>query len=215
MSPSARNQSLLRPLAALRRALAAQRAYAASASAAAPSSAPPASPPPKGAYVLVLPQLSPTMTRGSVAAWRVREGQSFPAWTVILEVSTDELVEPAYAHGAFAGSVRMLVEAQQAGTVARILVPAADAAPSSSASSSSLAVGTPVAVVVGEDELEEEAGADEGARARVLADARAWGVASELQPLEWQSYLASPSSSDDGGGDDNSKARGGGGGGCG
>lgn len=148
------------------------------------------------------------MTRGSVAAWRVREGQSFPAWTVILEVETDELVEPAYAHGAFAGRVRMLVEAQQAGTVARLLVPAAP--------SSSLAVGTPIAVVVGEDELEEEAGADEEARARMLAGARAWdaggAVTSLANTLEWQSYLASPSSSDDGG-DDNSKARGGGGGG--
>lgn len=150
-----------------------------------------------------MPQLSPEMTRGAVEAWRVGEGERFDAYSVLLEVSTTELVPPEYAEGAFAGRVRMLVEAQFAGTVARLLV-----MPSSS-SPEDLPINTPLAVVVGEDELEEAPDAE--ARAAMLDAARAWAetvrgdasaAANGRAPLlEWQSYL----------GED----KGGGGGGCG
>lgn len=202
MTAPSSSRTLLRPLAALRQALAMQRAaYAAPASA--PATPPP--PPPKGAYVLPLPKLSPQMQRGAVAAWRVREGEAFPAYTVLAEVTTTELVEAAYAEGAFAGRVRMLVEAQQPGTVARLLVPADDDDDNSAAAPRDMQVGTPIAVVVGQDELEDAP--TEAEREGMVAAARAWAGAiaragsgggagdggdggGGWRDVEWQSYLA-------------------------
>jgi pyruvate/2-oxoglutarate dehydrogenase complex dihydrolipoamide acyltransferase (E2) component len=144
-----------------------------------------------------MPRLSPQMTRGAVEAWRVGEGEGFAEFAVLLDVSTAELVPPEYAEGAFAGRVRMLVEAQFAGTVARLLAPASSGA--------DLPVGTPLAVVVGADELEEAAGGEAG-RASMLEAARAWAeavrgdasaAAGGAPLLEWQSYLAE---GDNGGG---------------
>jgi len=157
------------------------------------------------------------MASGAVAKWRVREGDAFPAYAILAEVDAVGLVEPCYAQGAFAGRVRMLIEAQQAGVVARIMVPATDAdedgggeatgARAGGDGGGDLPVGTPIAVVVGEDELEdaeaeaEARGEDPGiARERAVAAARAWLVPStdvlnRGQPavpvLEWQSFLAS------------------------
>ncbi|SMR43985.1 unnamed protein product [Zymoseptoria tritici ST99CH_3D1] len=37
-----------------------------------------------------MPALSPTMTEGSIASWRVKEGDSFSAGDVILEIETDK-----------------------------------------------------------------------------------------------------------------------------
>jgi hypothetical protein len=136
------------------------------------------------------------MERGAVSRWHVREGERFPAYTVLATVSTTELVEPAYAEGAFAGRVRMLVEAQDAGVVARLLVPADDQDGGNDNASPTpprdLPVNTPIAVVVGEDELEEAESDDE--REAMLAAARAWEVPKAPLPppplLEWQSYLA-------------------------
>lgn len=135
------------------------------------------------------------MDRGAVHAWHVREGQRFPPYTVLLDVSTTELVEPAYAVGAFAGRVRMLVEAQHGGVVARLLVPAdenGDGGSDNATTPRDLPVNTPIAVVVGEDELEEAE--SDAERAAMLEAARAWEVPKAPLPppplLEWQSYLA-------------------------
>ena len=38
----------------------------------------------------LMPALSPTMTEGNIATWRVKEGDSFTAGDVILEIETDK-----------------------------------------------------------------------------------------------------------------------------
>lgn len=53
-----------------------------------------------------MPALSPTMTEGNISAWKVKEGQSFVAGDVLLEIETDK--------------ASMDVEAQDDGIVAKI-----------------------------------------------------------------------------------------------
>jgi pyruvate/2-oxoglutarate dehydrogenase complex dihydrolipoamide acyltransferase (E2) component len=151
------------------------------------------------------------MQRGAIAAWRVKEGGAFPQYTILCEVSTTELVEPIFAIDAFAGRVRMLVEAQQAGIVVRFL-----RQPGQDDDANDLPVGTPLAVVVAEDDLDDAE--DDAARQEMLEAARAWEVPTtdvldDAQPrvpvLEWQSFLA-----EGGGGEGGAGGGGGGGGGC-
>ncbi|KAF2476474.1 uncharacterized protein BDR25DRAFT_277630 [Lindgomyces ingoldianus] len=54
-----------------------------------------------------MPALSPTMTEGNIAAWRVKEGDSFSAGDVLLEIETDK--------------AQMDVEAQDDGILAKII----------------------------------------------------------------------------------------------
>lgn len=55
-----------------------------------------------------MPALSPTMTEGNIAAWKVKEGDEFSAGDVLLEVETDK--------------AQMDVEAQDDGIMAKIMV---------------------------------------------------------------------------------------------
>jgi pyruvate/2-oxoglutarate dehydrogenase complex dihydrolipoamide acyltransferase (E2) component len=55
-----------------------------------------------------MPALSPTMTEGNIASWKVKEGDEFVAGDVLLEVETDK--------------AQMDVEAQDDGVMAKILV---------------------------------------------------------------------------------------------
>lgn len=55
-----------------------------------------------------MPALSPTMTEGNVASWKVKEGDSFTAGDVLLEIETDK--------------ASMDVEAQDDGIMAKIVV---------------------------------------------------------------------------------------------
>ena len=57
---------------------------------------------------IVMPTLSPTMDKGKLAKWRVREGQQVKAGDVICEVETDKAT--------------IEVEAVNAGRVAKLLV---------------------------------------------------------------------------------------------
>src|SRR5262245_36529719 len=57
-----------------------------------------------------MPALSPTMTKGNVAAWKKKEGESFRAGEVLCDIETDKAV--------------MALEAQDDGVLAKILVPA-------------------------------------------------------------------------------------------
>ncbi|EPS43976.1 hypothetical protein H072_2063 [Dactylellina haptotyla CBS 200.50] len=57
-----------------------------------------------------MPALSPTMTEGSIASWKISEGDKFAAGDVILEVETDK--------------AQMDVEAQDDGILAKIFVQA-------------------------------------------------------------------------------------------
>ncbi|KAI9817825.1 MAG: pyridoxine biosynthesis protein [Pycnora praestabilis] len=55
-----------------------------------------------------MPALSPTMTEGNITSWKVKEGDSFSAGDVILEVETDK--------------AQMDVEAQDDGVMAKIML---------------------------------------------------------------------------------------------
>ncbi|KAJ9476891.1 Pyruvate dehydrogenase complex protein X component, mitochondrial [Pseudozyma hubeiensis] len=55
-----------------------------------------------------MPAMSPTMTSGGIAAWKVKEGQAFSAGDVLLEIETDKAT--------------MDVEAQDDGVLAKIFV---------------------------------------------------------------------------------------------
>jgi len=78
-----------------------------------------------------MPALSPTMDAGSIASWRVAEGDSFSAGDSIAEIQTDKAT--------------MEFEAQDNGVVAKILVQAGDGA--------EIKVGAPIMVTV-EDEAD-------------------------------------------------------------
>ncbi|KAK7526744.1 uncharacterized protein IWZ02DRAFT_468063 [Phyllosticta citriasiana] len=54
-----------------------------------------------------MPALSPTMTEGNIASWKVKEGESFSAGDVLLEIETDK--------------AQMDVEAQDDGILAKII----------------------------------------------------------------------------------------------
>lgn len=56
-----------------------------------------------------MPAMSPTMTSGGVAAWKVKEGQAFSAGDVLLEIETDKAT--------------MDVEAQDDGVLGKIVIP--------------------------------------------------------------------------------------------
>ncbi|CAI6336069.1 unnamed protein product [Periconia digitata] len=60
-----------------------------------------------GAQNFNMPALSPTMTEGNIANWRVKEGDSFVAGDVLLEIETDK--------------AQMDVEAQDDGILAKII----------------------------------------------------------------------------------------------
>lgn len=55
-----------------------------------------------------MPALSPTMTEGNIASWKIKEGDSFSAGDVLLEIETDK--------------AQMDVEAQDDGILAKITV---------------------------------------------------------------------------------------------
>lgn len=55
-----------------------------------------------------MPAMSPTMTEGNIASWKVKEGDSFATGDVLLEIETDK--------------AQMDVEAQDDGVMAKITV---------------------------------------------------------------------------------------------
>ncbi|RMD43117.1 hypothetical protein DV735_g1979, partial [Chaetothyriales sp. CBS 134920] len=71
-----------------------------------------------------MPAMSPTMTEGNITGWKVKEGDSFSAGDILLEIETDK--------------ASMDVEAQEDGVVARIFSPDG---------SKSVRVGTRIAVL--------------------------------------------------------------------
>ncbi|KAI9798100.1 MAG: pyridoxine biosynthesis protein [Piccolia ochrophora] len=78
-----------------------------------------------------MPAMSPTMTEGNIASWKINEGDSFSAGDVILEIETDK--------------AQMDVEAQDDGKMAKIMLPGG---------SKSVRVGSRIAVIAEpEDDL--------------------------------------------------------------
>ncbi|KAK3631153.1 pyridoxine biosynthesis protein [Elasticomyces elasticus] len=88
-----------------------------------------------------MPALSPTMTEGNIASWRVKEGDTFSAGDVLLEIETDKAT--------------MDVEAQEDGVMVKVM--AEDGA-------KGVKVGTRIAVIAesGDDAKSIEIPAEEG-----------------------------------------------------
>ena len=78
---------------------------------------------------ILMPALSPTMEKGNLAKWLKKEGDKVKSGDVIAEIETDKAT--------------MEVEAADEGTLGKILVPEGTA---------DVAVNTPIAVILGEDE---------------------------------------------------------------
>ena len=76
------------------------------------------------AHNFTMPAMSPTMTEGSIASWKVKEGDSFSAGDILLEIETDK--------------ASMDVEAQDDGKMGKIFV---------EDGSKSVKVGTRIAVL--------------------------------------------------------------------
>src|SRR5277367_1469745 len=74
-----------------------------------------------------MPAMSPTMTEGNIASWKVKEGDSFSTGDVLLEIETDKAT--------------MDVEAQDDGIMAKIFAPDG---------SKNVQVGTRIAVLADE-----------------------------------------------------------------
>lgn len=128
------------------------------------------------AIVVCMPQLSPSMTSGSISKWLKGPGDPIHIYDVFAEVQTDSLTEPENKVGKFEGTVTMLLESQEDVFLHRTLVP----------EGKEVKIGTPVAVVC---EFEEDL--------PKLADWQApvQDVYSEggdqVRMLTWQSYLKS------------------------
>ncbi|GAA5894565.1 hypothetical protein JCM8208_006274 [Rhodotorula glutinis] len=94
-----------------------------------------ASPAPFALQKFLFPAMSPTMTEGGIASWKVKEGDSFAPGDVLLEIETDKAT--------------MDVEAQDEGVLGKILV---------GDGSKAVQVGSPVAVIGEEgDDFSEKA----------------------------------------------------------
>src|ERR1700704_1442388 len=78
---------------------------------------------------VLMPALSPTMEKGSLAKWLKKEGDAVKSGDVIAEIETDKAT--------------MEVEAVDEGTLGKILVPEGTA---------DVAVNTPIAVILGDGE---------------------------------------------------------------
>jgi pyruvate dehydrogenase E1 component beta subunit len=78
---------------------------------------------------VLMPALSPTMTEGKLATWKKQEGDAVRSGDVLAEIETDKAT--------------MEVEAVDAGTLGRILIPAG---------TEGVKVNTPIAVILGEGE---------------------------------------------------------------
>ncbi|KAH6671544.1 hypothetical protein F5X68DRAFT_175168 [Plectosphaerella plurivora] len=95
-----------------------------------------------------MPALSPTMTEGNIATWKVKEGETFAAGDVLLEIETDKAT--------------MDVEAQEDGIMMKIM---------SGDGSKAVQVGTRIAVLAeaGDDISALEIPADEAAQKQEAA----------------------------------------------
>ncbi|BDA47816.1 probable dihydrolipoyllysine-residue acetyltransferase component of pyruvate dehydrogenase complex, mitochondrial at N-terminal half [Coccomyxa sp. Obi] len=124
--------------------------------------------------VVPMPKLSPSMTEGTISRWLKAPGDEIVEYDIIMEVDTQELTEAAYKVGKFAGSVTLLVEAQEDGIMHSHLVP----------QGKQVKVGTPVALM-----------AEQGQSLPDLDGYKppenVYAEGSQDRTLIWQSYLKS------------------------
>jgi pyruvate/2-oxoglutarate dehydrogenase complex dihydrolipoamide acyltransferase (E2) component len=134
---------------------------------------------PDGCYIVPMPKLSHRMTQGKITRWLKKPGSRVEVYDILFEVETNELVEEVFKVDSFASSVSLLVESQEEGYLARILVESGQEV---------LPVGAPIALLVESQESLKE----------VAALPSSWkppttNVYDDTQPrvnvLPWQSYL--------------------------
>ncbi|HKJ74527.1 MAG TPA: biotin/lipoyl-containing protein, partial [Alphaproteobacteria bacterium] len=82
---------------------------------------------------VLMPALSPTMEKGTLSKWNIKEGDTVSAGDVIAEIETDKAT--------------MEVEAADEGTVGKIVIPEG---------TEDVAVNSVIAVLLGEDESKED-----------------------------------------------------------
>lgn len=128
--------------------------------------------------VLPMPKLSHNMYDGTVAKWMVKDGTAVPQYGLLFEVETDNLVEDAYKLDDFAGTVSMLIESQEDGFIAKILIP----------EGRKVKVGTPIALWCEYAEDMQKAKDFTCPTDNVYDDSQP-----EVKVLEWQSYLKTSS----------------------
>ncbi|KAL6810937.1 hypothetical protein GGI42DRAFT_203374 [Trichoderma sp. SZMC 28013] len=120
-----------------------------------------------------MPALSPTMTEGNIASWKVKEGDSFSAGDVLLEIETDKAT--------------MDVEAQEDGIMMKIV---------SQDGSKSVQVGTRIAVLAdaGDDISALELPADEQPQQSAQSTSQPAAPASREEPKSAAKPSARPES---------------------
>ena len=108
---------------------------------------------------ILMPALSPTMEKGNLAKWHVKEGDAVKSGDVIAEIETDKAT--------------MEVEAVDEGTVAKIVVPEGTA---------DMPVNNVIAILAGEGEDAKAAGAAASAPAKAEKKAEQPAAKAEAAP---------------------------------
>ncbi|KAK4137771.1 hypothetical protein BT67DRAFT_372106 [Trichocladium antarcticum] len=129
------------------------------------------------AHNFTMPALSPTMTEGNIASWKVKEGEKFMAGDVLLEIETDKAT--------------MDVEAQDDGIMFKIL---------QGDDSKGVQIGTRIAVVaeVGDDLSALEIPAEQGTQSTTAAEAPRAQSAAAPEPESAPSSRSGPPTTSDG-----------------
>ena len=132
-----------------------------------------------------MPQLSPTMTGGRIAAWSKDLGDEVECYDLVLEINADNVMDAANSevHGT---TSRMLLEACDEGVVARILQPASI--------SVTLPPGTPLAVLCEDHRDAAKYSVECGWRCPSIDAAQDADElkSCNLEPWTWQAYTAGP-----------------------
>ena len=111
---------------------------------------------------VLMPALSPTMTEGKLANWLKKEGDRVRSGDALAEIETDKAT--------------MEVEAVDAGVLGKILVPSG---------TDGVAVNTPIALILGEDEDRNAIAAEASAAAKpARVAAKAAASAAQARPAE-------------------------------
>ena len=131
-----------------------------------------------------MPQLSPTMTSGSIRKWLKAPGEQVKIYDILAEIDTESLTEQSGKVGKFEGVTTMLLESQEDVFLQRVLVD----------EGKDVRIGTPIAVVC---EFEEDLKdlADFSVPVSDMYSKEAGGV----RMLTWQSYLKSDKGDQTGG----------------
>ena len=120
---------------------------------------------------VLMPALSPTMEKGTLTKWHIKEGDTVNAGDVIAEIETDKAT--------------MEVEASDEGKVGKLVVPEG---------TEDVAVNSVIAVLLGEDESASDIGATPAPKAAPAPEAKAPAPAKPEPPMSQPAAAPAPSS---------------------